>query len=296
MKLLVTGGTGFIGSYFIKRFPSHDYTVLVRDEGRAQRRLPSTVKCITSLEQLENLDGFDGVINLAGEPIIDKRWTKTQKDIICESRWRLTEQLVSLFDRSARPPAVFLSGSAIGVYGSHGEHFIDETTDVHAVDFPSTVCVMWEEIAARVACDIRLVNLRTGIVLAKEQGALAKMLLPFKLCLGGPIGSGHQYMSWIHIDDMTAAMEFLLNEGSISGPVNLVSPEPVTNREFTKELANKLRRIAVFRVPSRVLKSLMGESASLLLDSQRLRPTKLTSNGFEFQYPTLSQALSQLLS
>ena len=270
--------------------------MLTRDATRAQIRLPGTVEYITSLGKLENLDEFDGVINLAGEPIIDKRWTEAQKDIICESRWSLTEQLVSLFDKSTSPPKVFLSGSAIGVYGSHGERFIDETTEVQAVDFPSTVCVLWEEIAARVSGDVRLVNMRTGIVLAKEQGALAKMLLPFKLCLGGPIGSGQQYMSWIHIDDMTAAIEFLLNEEGTYGPVNLVSPEPVSNREFTKELANKLRRIAVLRVPSLVLRALMGESASLLLDSQRLRPDKLSRSGFKFQYPTLSQALSQLLS
>lgn len=296
MRIFITGGTGFIGSHFIKRFPEYEYTVLARDLERAKQVLPDSVTFIESLDQIQNFDAYDAVVNLAGEPIIDKRWSGKQKDRICQSRWQLTQQLVQLIDASKSPPGVFLSGSAIGVYGNHSEQWIDESTPVESSDFPSTVCVHWEEIANRVSPQVRLVTLRTGIVLAKEQGALSKMLLPFKLGLGGPLGHGNQFMSWIHIDDMTSAMKYLLDEAEISGPVNLVSPNPVMNKMFTRALAAQLKRFAILPMPGFVLKALMGESSVLLLDSQRLKPNTLLENGFQFRYPELELALTDLLN
>lgn len=295
MKLLLTGGTGFIGRRYIERFSHHEFTVLVRDLNRAREVLPSSVECIDSLDKLVSLDDYDGVINLAGEPIIDKRWSQTQKSKICQSRWGITQQIVSLVQASTSPPKVFLSGSAIGVYGNHGDQQLTESISVNATDFPSTLCVRWEEIAAEVKSNVRVVHLRTGIVLDKEQGALSKMLLPYKMGLGGPLGNGQQYMSWIHIDDILSAIEFLLENSKVSGPVNLVSPGAVTNREFSNTLASQLRRFAIMRMPKWVLNLILGESSVLLLDSQRVIPDKLLSNGFQFKYPSLEKTMAHLL-
>jgi uncharacterized protein (TIGR01777 family) len=232
------------------------------------------------------------VINLAGAAIIDKRWSDERKQEICNSRWQLTEQLVTLFARSTKPPAVFLSGSAIGVYGHHGNDALTEDSTVQETDFPTKLCLRWEDIARRAELYTRVVLLRTGIVLAPKGGALAKMLLPFKLCLGGRIGSGEQYMSWIHYQDHIHAMRYLLSESSLSGPVNLVAPNPQTNSQFTQALAKALGRIAIFPVPKQVMQLLLGESACLLLDSQKVLPKKLLNSGFKFEYPHLAAALN----
>ena len=292
MNILITGGTGLIGSAFIRQFDDHQYTVLSRSPAQAKHRLPAYVQLIDSLERLDHLDDFDAVINLAGAAIIDKRWSEQRKQEICNSRWQLTEQLVALFARSTKPPAVFLSGSAIGVYGHHGNDALTEDSTVQETDFPTKLCLRWEDIARRAELYTRVVLLRTGIVLAPKGGALAKMLLPFKLCLGGRIGSGEQYMSWIHYQDHIHAMRYLLSESSLSGPVNLVAPNPQTNSQFTQALAKALGRIAIFPVPKQVMQLLLGESACLLLDSQKVLPKKLLNSGFKFEYPHLAAALN----
>ncbi|MDY0248497.1 MAG: TIGR01777 family oxidoreductase [Pseudomonas sp.] len=292
MNILITGGTGLIGSAFIHQFDDHQYTVLTRSPAHAKIQLPAYVQLIDSLERLDNLDNFDAVINLAGAAIIDKRWSDKRKQEICTSRWQMTEQLVALFAHSTKPPAVFLSGSAIGVYGQHGNDELTEDSTVQETDFPTKLCLHWEEIARRAEPYTRVVLLRTGIVLAPKGGALAKMLLAFKLCLGGRIGSGQQYMSWIHYQDHIHAMHYLLSASNLSGPVNLVAPNPQTNRQFTQALAKALGRIAIFPVPKQVLQLLLGESACLLLDSQKVLPKKLLNSGFQFEYPHLATALN----
>ncbi len=292
MNILITGGTGLIGSAFIRQFDEHQYTVLTRSPAQAKTRLPAHVQLIDSLERLDNLDAFDAVINLAGAAIIDKRWSDARKQEICASRWQLTEQLVELFARSEKPPQVFLSGSAIGVYGHHGNEELTEDSPVKERDFPTKLCLRWEDIARGAKPYTRVVLLRTGIVLAPKGGALGKMLLPFKLCLGGRIGSGEQYMSWIHYQDHIHAMHYLLTENSLSGPVNLVAPNPQTNSQFTQALAKALGRIAIFPVPKQVMQLLLGESACLLLDSQKILPKKLLSSGFKFQFEHLAAALN----
>ena len=223
MNILITGGTGLIGMAFIRQFKEHQFTALVRSIEKAKRQLPATVTLIKSLETLTNLDDFDGVINLAGEPIIDKRWNKKQKDRISESRWHTTQRLVTLFTRSNNPPEVFLSGSAIGVYGNRVDEMLTETSPVEKSDFASGLCLRWEALAKQVEPMSRVVLLRTGIVLTPTGGALAKMFLPFKLCLGGRIGDGQQFMSWIHLQDHINAMQYLLTESNVSGAVNLLS-------------------------------------------------------------------------
>lgn len=296
MNILMTGGTGLIGAMFVKQFPAYQYTVLTRSIKRAERILPDSVSLMSSLDVLENLDEFDAVINLAGEAIAEKRWSDKQKQRLCDSRWQLTEKLVGLFAKSNNPPAVFMSASAVGVYGNRGDKLIGEDTSIAIADFPSQLCFTWESIARKAEAYTRCVILRTGVVLATEGGALKKMLLPYSCYLGSVLGDGRQYMPWIHIHDQLNAMHFLMLNSLIHGPVNLVAPHQYTNSEFTDALASALKRSAFLTIPARLLKLLMGESSSLLLDSQRINPNKLTRAGFEFSYPNLSLALQQLVS
>jgi hypothetical protein len=295
MKILMTGGTGLIGLAFIKRFAECQVTVLTRSIAKNKAVLPPTVSLIDSLQHLHNLDAFDAVINLAGEPIIDKRWSEKQKQVISQSRWQLTQQLVELFACSQKPPAVFLSGSAVGIYGDRGDEFLTEASAVQVCDFPSKVCHRWESIAMQAEPYTRVVLLRTGIVLAPHGGALAKMLLPFKCCLGGRIGNGQQHMSWIHYQDHINAMHHLLTEKSISGAVNLVSPEAEVNRVFTQTLARSLHRLAILPMPKSILRYLLGESSCLLLDSQKVVPQKLLESGFDFTFHSLKSTFADLL-
>lgn len=295
MKILITGGTGLIGSAFIHQFNSHQFTVLSRSLSKASTILPSSIQLIDSLQHLDNLDDFDAVINLAGEPIIDKRWSAKQKKNICQSRWQITQDLVTLFARSQHPPHTFLSGSAIGIYGDRADQPLNEHASLQQSDFPSKVSLRWEMIAKQAKPYTRVVLLRTGIVLSLHAGALAKMLFPFKCYLGGRIGSGNQYLSWIHIQDQINAIHFLLTEKEISGAVNIVAPDPQRNKHFTQTLATVLHRIAVFTIPKKALQYLLGESSCLLLDSQKVIPEKLLNSGFVFTFNNLQAALLDLL-
>lgn len=296
MKILITGGTGLIGRAFMSHYGDYHYTLLSRTTGALKKAIITNnpVVMISSLEQLDNLDDFDAVINLAGEPIIDKRWSVKQKKVICDSRWELTQKLVSLFEASKDAPSVFVNGSAIGVYGDRGDEVLHEDVPVKVHDFSSQLCLGWEDIAHKASPFTRVVLLRTGIFLASNGGALAKMVLPFKLCLGGRISHGQHYMSWVHGLDHIRAMHFVLNQKSIQGPVNLVAPNPQKNTDFTQDLAKALNRIAIFPMPKKALQIILGESSCLLLDSQRVVPKKLTDNGFEFKFPNLAQAFADL--
>lgn len=295
MKIFMTGGTGLIGKRFIERFSHHQYTVLTRSLTKAQASLPNDVTAVDSLSGFHSLDGFDAVINLAGEPIIDRRWTQKRKELLCKSRWQTTQQLVNLMNAGRDQPPVFLSGSAIGIYGDQGDASIAEQQTTREPDFAAELCQGWEAAARAVTPKCRLVFLRTGIVLDRAGGALAKMLLPFKCGLGGPVGNGRQYMSWIHIQDLVRSLEFILTHSQCRGAYNLVAPKPVTNRQFTRELASRLNRIALLPLPKTVLRVLMGESSALLLNSQRVFPQKLLADQFEFQFTELRAALNDLL-
>lgn len=296
MELLITGGTGLIGSHFIARYSDYRFTVLTRSVFEARKRLPDRVKLISSLDVLSNLDDFDAVINLAGEPIIDKRWSGKQKTVIQQSRWEITQRLVDLFARSQHPPETFLSGSAIGIYGDRGDELLTEASVVGKNDFPTEICTRWEEIASQAEPYTRVILLRTGIVLTPEGGALARMLLPFKCCLGGRLGTGQQYMSWIHLQDYLDAMHFLLKATRLSGPVNLVAPKPEMNHLFVQMLAKTLHRVAVLPMPEKLLQLLLGESACLLLNSQRVIPQVLLESGYQFRFQELEAALINLLN
>ncbi|WP_192457498.1 TIGR01777 family oxidoreductase [Musicola keenii] len=298
MQLLITGGTGLIGRPLVQRLLSlsHQITVVTRDPEQARQILGTQVNYWHNLNDKTSLDGFDGVINLAGEPIASKRWSAAQKERLCQSRWEITQRLTQLIQNSQTPPSVFLSGSAVGYYGDQGQGVVTEDEPAHD-DFTHTLCARWEALALDAESDkTRVCLLRTGIVLSREGGALAKMLPLFRVGLGGPIGSGKQYLPWIHIDDMINAILYLLDNPILGGPFNMVSPYPVRNEKFSAMLAHVLDRPAFLRTPGWALKLALGEAATLLLGGQRAIPQRLEKAGFGFRFFELEEALADLLN
>ncbi|WP_194755344.1 TIGR01777 family oxidoreductase [Aliidiomarina indica] len=293
MNILITGGTGLVGSHFIQRYgDDHSITVLTRHPKNARKKLGPTVSLLASLGELENLNHFDAVINLAGEPIAEKRWTDAQRERIEQSRWHITESLVGLFAASETPPHTFISGSAIGYYGRQGTTPVTEAEHTPNDEFSHRLCKQWETIALRAeSSKTRVCLLRTGIVLSRNGGALKKMLLPFRLGLGGPMGDGKQMMSWIHIHDMTAGIMFLLEHPECSGPYNFTAPKPVNNETFSKTLGKSLHRPAFFRAPAFVLRLAFGEMSDLMLTGQAVLPERLEQAGYTFEYGELKEAL-----
>lgn len=296
MNILLTGGTGLIGSALVKKWQQkHQLLILSRTPQKVQTLFGPEVTAVANVADID-FNQLDAVVNLAGEPIVGKRWTAQQKQRLCHSRWDLTAQLVNAINTAATPPKILISGSAIGFYGAQQQQLISEDFNDSTNEFSHQLCQRWEEIASGVNSPTRLCILRTGIVLAKAGGALHKMLLPFKLGLGGRIGTGQQYMSWIHIDDMVALIDFLLQHPTLQGVFNAAAPHPVTNAEFSQTLAQLLRRPALLPMPAFVLQCLLGEAADLLLTGQRVLPANATKAGFSFQYDKLQPALADLLN
>lgn len=298
-SILLTGGTGFIGQPLVRALASqgYDLSVLTRDPVVAQSRLPANVRLYPRLDALEAAGVVpDVLINLAGESLANKRWSAASKAEFRTSRIGLTEQLVDCFERMGKFPARVVSGSAIGFYGDRGDAILDEQQPP-GNDFAALLCRDWERAAALFSArGSSVCYLRTGIVLGAEGGALKQMLPAFRMGLGGPMGSGKQYMSWIHREDMVRLVLFLVEEPDIIGPVNAVSPNPVSNKEFATTLGHLLHRPAVLAVPSPALKLMFGEMASsLLLASQRVLPGCALARGFTFQHPLLMKALENLL-
>ncbi|MBE0126960.1 TIGR01777 family oxidoreductase [Citrobacter amalonaticus] len=296
MKILVTGGTGLIGGHLVPRLQElgHQVTVLTRRPDNARGKLNDRVTLWDTLEDKQNLDGIDAVINLAGEPIADKRWTTEQKERLCQSRWRITQKLADLINASEMPPSVLISGSAAGYYGDLGEVVVTEEEPPHN-EFTHKLCARWEQIACEAQSDrTRVCLLRTGVVLAPKGGILGKMIPPFRLGLGGPIGNGRQYLAWIHIDDMVNAILWLL-DNDLRGPFNMVSPYPVRNEQFAHALGHALQRPAILRVPATVISLLMGESSVLVLGGQRALPKRLEAAGFPFRWYDLEEALADVI-
>lgn len=300
MHILITGGTGFIGKNLIKHLTEHQLTLLTRDIKKAKQTLQHArflnMNYIQSLDELDDLNHIDVVINLAGEPIADKAWTKARKQSICQSRWQTTQKISQLILDSDTPPHTFISGSAIGFYGDQGETIVDESFAIDSPQgFPHQVCKQWEEHALAAASKTRVCILRTGIVLGAGGGMLQKIWLPFKLGLGGKIGHGQQYMPWIHIQDMILGICHLIKMEQVQGIFNFCSPHPVTNQEFSQTFAKALNKPAILPVPSPMLRIVMGESSCLILDSINAKPAHLTATGFDFTFPHLAPALRQVL-
>jgi len=267
---------------------------LTRNSKAAAKKLPPAVQLIERLSDLNPDLAIEAVVNLAGQPLAEGRWTEARKQNFIDSRVGTTTDLYTFFSARDLKPSVLISGSAIGYYGP-GEHSVDESatgTDC----FSHRLCSDWEASAAKfekLGC--RVCYLRTGIVLGDE-GALAKMLPAFKLALGGPMGTGEQWMSWVHIEDMLSLIMHCVDNKNLSGPVNATAPNPATNRQFSKALGAALKRPAIFTMPAPVVKLLFGEMGEeLLLQGQSVVPKKLKDSGFEFQYPNLDLALTDLL-
>lgn len=298
MNILITGATGLIGRHLAERLTCEQadlqVTALSRNPEQAARTLPKGTRIISSLENV-NFNALDVVVNLAGEPIADKRWTSQQKQRICESRWHITEAISNAINQRNSPPAVFISGSAIGYYGTQASERISEDFNPQTKDFSHAVCDKWESLAKQCDNKTRVCLLRTGVVLSQKGGALKKMLPAFKFGLGGPIASGAQFMSWIHIDDMVSIIIELINNPALSGPINATAPEPVSNNEFSHALASTLRRPCFFRVPQFLLDLSLGELSALLVHGQRVIPQKLKDSGFKFTYPNIHSAMKSLL-
>ncbi len=296
MKILVSGATGLIGSALTKAASSAGHTVTALT--RKSPGSPSTVQWDPSARKLnaQALEGFDAVVHLAGESIAAGRWTATQKKRILDSRVQGTQLLSATLAQLQRPPSVLVSASAVGFYGDCGDRVLREDSPPGS-DFLANVCREWEQATAPASkAGIRVVHLRSGMVLAKEGGALAKMLLPFKMGVGGKIGSGRQFMSWIDLEDEVGVILHCLAHDSIRGAVNSVGPAPVTNLEFTKTLGRVLSRPTLFPLPAFMARLLLGEMADgLLLSSQRAEPAKLAAEGFRFRHQNLESSLRRIL-
>ncbi len=297
-RVLITGGTGFIGNVLCREMLKRGYelTVLSRQSADKVRSLCGQVEVIADLENLRSHPGFDAVINLAGEGIADKRWTDQRKQALRNSRIGLTNTLIEIITSWAQSPEALISGSAVGFYGDQSNTLVTEDTVPHD-EFTHRLCRDWEDAALKLRSHhVRVCLSRTGVVAGPGGGFLQRMIPPFKFGLGGRLGDGLQYMPWVHRDDVVAALIWMLETPEASGAYNVVSPNPVTNREFTRCLADALRRPAIFPVPAPVLKIALGEMSRLLLTGQQAVPTRLTDSGFGFSYPTLEKALADATS
>ena len=295
MTIVLAGGSGFLGQKLAKRLESagHRTITLSRRPSAAGNEIAWRPDGNAG-ELPRHIDGVDAIVNLAGENVFALRWTAAKKQALRDSRILSTRTLVRAVQACARPPRVFINGSAVGYYGPHGDEPITEAIPPGS-DFLARLCVEWEQEARAVeSASTRLAIVRTGLPLDGGGGALGKMLPPFKLGLGGTIGSGDQFMSWIHIDDWTALVSWLIKNDRAAGVFNATAPTPVTNRAFTRALGRALHRPAVLFAPAFVLHAVLGEMASMLVHGQRVLPAAAEQLGFSFSHPTLEPALASL--
>jgi uncharacterized protein (TIGR01777 family) len=300
MKLVIAGATGFIGSPLCDKLIEQGHSLTLLSRSLSSGTTPPNKKWITwypppSGAWEQAIDGADGIINLAGEPIAARKWTGAQKERLRASRVGTTRALVAAVAKAKQKPKFLVNASAVGYYGPRGDETITEEGRP-GDDFLARTCVEWEEEAKKAeGYGVRVVRLRTGIVLGKNGGALAKMVPPFKSFVGGPLGSGKQWMSWIHLDDEIGLIVFLVNHPTASGPVNATAPNPVTMKQFCKTLGQVLHRPSWAPVPGFALRLLLGEMADILLTGQRVLPTKAQKLGYKFKYLDLRQALQNCL-
>lgn len=296
-RYLITGGSGFIGSALCRKLAASGAAidVLSRDPARAARLLPGQARIVSRLDDLQPDSPIDAVINLAGEPIADRRWNSRRRQQLLDSRIALTDELVDWIETLQPRPRVLLSASAVGFYGDQGNITVSEDSLPHA-EFQHELCARWEQSAA-VARELglRVVIARIGLVVGPGGGFLRRLLPPFRLGLGGPIGSGRQWMSWIHRDDLLALFEWLLSRSDLDGAFNATAPTPVTNREFAQTLGRVLHRPAVLPLPAFALRAAFGEMSRLLLTGQRVLPARAVAAGFTFRFPDLESALRDAL-
>ena len=309
MRLLLLGCTGFVGRELVPALleADHQLTLVSRrlargyEAERADGRLmwlqldPSKSVSWQTPELVKALSTSDAVVNLAGEPIAEKRWSAVHRKVLEDSRLDTTRLLVDALAASKSPPSVLINASAIGFFGTSPTSKFVESSPVGA-DFLSSLCQRWETAAAAVPDSVRQVSLRIGIVLASDGGALGKMLPIFRTGFGGPIGTGKQWMSWIHRSDLCALIQTALTDQAWSGVVNAVAPEPVSMAAFSKQLGRSLNRPSLLPVPGPILQLLLGDGAKVVLEGQQVASERLDSLGFSFRYPTLVSALAAATS
>ena len=308
MLIVIAGGTGFLGQPLATALAAEGHAIVVLSRkgtpsGASHPPSPGSVALVqwnpdgTAGPWSRALEGAGAVINLAGESIAARRWSRAQKARIVDSRRGATNSLVAAIGSSRNPPRVFISASAIGYYGDRGEQILTEDSPP-GTDFLANLAIEWERDAWQAqGSQTRVALVRTGIVLDPHGGALARMVLPFKAFVGGPLGSGRQYMSWIHRGDWLALLRWMTTNDAVSGPINATAPAPVTNAEFSSELGRALGRPSLLPAPAFALRLLLGEMADpLLLVSQRVLPARAESLGFQFSFPQLGPALNALLS
>ena len=301
MRVFITGATGLVGTRLVKQLliRKEEVVVVSRRPEAAKKKFGSQVHVVEGLPQQEGdwmkeIDGCQAIIHLAGEPILC-RWSEVEKTELRNSRVFSTWNLVKAIEQAKERPQVLTSTSAIGYYGFHPEGDLDETSPP-GDDFLAKLCVDWEKAALDAEkLGVRVAIIRTGVVLAKEGGALKQMLLPFRLGLGGPAGSGKQWMSWIHIDDLVDFYVKSLDLPRMKGPINGTAPEPVRNKEFSQKLASSLHRPCIFPVPAFALKLMYGEASRLVLEGQRVLPKAIRTLGLQYQYRSLDAALENLV-
>jgi uncharacterized protein len=299
MRIFITGATGFIGWELTTRLrgAGHQMTAWVRNESKARGLLGPEVELASAPASLRDaIAKADAVINLAGEPVSAGRWTAGRKQAIVESRVKLTSAIASAIAESPSRPAVFISASAVGYYGDRGDEIVEDDA-ASGNDFLAIVCRNWEAAALEAGkSGVRVFIPRIGIVLGADGGALASMVMPFRLGMGGPLGSGRQYVPWIHLDDQLAIIVAALKDRRMSGPMISAAPNPVTSRELAKAIGAVLHRASFMPVPAIALRMLLGEAAALVLAGQRVRPRRLEQSEFTWRYPTIAPALTDLLS
>jgi hypothetical protein len=309
MNILMTGATGLVGTALVKKFTVEGHTVyrLARAEGpKSSAKEPGVFDLPWNLSSggigasggsssPQVPASVDAVINLAGAPVVGGRWTKERKELLRSSRVDTTRGLVSAIAKMEKKPRVLISASAIGYYGNRGEELVSENS-ASGTDFLAELAKEWENEAVKAEkFGVRVVLLRFGIILAKQGGALPKMMLPFKFGLGGKLGSGRQWTSWIALQDVVAIVEEAIRKDSWKGPINLAAPQAVRNSDFTKSLAKVMHRPAIFTAPAFALKLAMGEMADTLLGGVRVAPQVLEQNGYRFLHANLEEALKAIL-
>ncbi len=303
MKIFITGATGFIGRSLTKSLLADGYevTVLSRNSQKATSIFGSKVKIVEGDPGIagswtDEVGASDAVINLCGAPILKKKWTDARKQLLLDSRIVPTGLIIEAISKAKNKPEVLISGSAVGYYSDRGDELITEESGPGS-DFGAHLCSSWEAEANKATeFGVRVVTLRTGIVLGPDGGALSQMTPPFKFFVGGPIGNGRQYMSWVHLDDHIGITKLALADTSITGPVNMTAPEPVINREFMKAIGKAMHRPSWLPVPGFVLQILFGEGAALLLEGQRAIPKKAQASGYQFINANLDAALADVLA
>ncbi|MFQ5635248.1 MAG: TIGR01777 family oxidoreductase [Gammaproteobacteria bacterium] len=297
-RLLVTGGTGFIGTALCRYLLDQGYrlTVLTRDTGQAGLLDHMAIRYVSDLREITADDTIDSIVNLAGQSLNSGRWNAQRKQQFIDSRVDTTNTVIQWAARQKEIPRVLISGSAIGWYGHRDATALTES-DPPGDGFAHELCERWERAAdAATALGMRIVFLRIGLVLERDGGPLPELLPAFRLGAGGPMGSGRQYWSWIHRNDLVRLIEFALNYPGLNGPVNATAPEPVPQREFARTLGRTLRRPSFVPLPAFVARLLLGEFAEeLLLNGQNVVPEKAVYHGFEFDFPQLDGALADIL-